>query len=159
MFLNSQFETLGGDGWIRLIEFLQDGKTVRVRTYSPFQDLYRTGPDYNFTFQLTPLPVEPGDYNGDHIVNAADYVLYRKYFGSRTNSIADANHDGIVDEFDYQIWRQRYGNPFTPGAGSLFSEVPESGTLQLLCVAACLASAVLPRLQRSEPEVLVGQSS
>lgn len=26
----------GGDGWIRILEFLPDGKTVRVRTFSPF---------------------------------------------------------------------------------------------------------------------------
>lgn len=26
----------GGDGWLRLLEFLPDGKTLRVRTYSPF---------------------------------------------------------------------------------------------------------------------------
>src|SRR4051812_3387155 len=44
MFENTQFETMGGDGWIRLVEFLDDGKTVRVRTYSPIHDLYRTDP-------------------------------------------------------------------------------------------------------------------
>ncbi|MGM1429109.1 hypothetical protein ACS126_07625 [Sphingobacterium lactis] len=26
----------GGDGWIRILEFLPDGKTVKVRTFSPF---------------------------------------------------------------------------------------------------------------------------
>jgi len=25
----------GGDGWLRWLEFLPDGKTIRVRTYSP----------------------------------------------------------------------------------------------------------------------------
>src|SRR4029079_17798155 len=42
MFLNSQFQTNGGNGWMRVVEFLNDGKTVRVRTYSPHFDLYRT---------------------------------------------------------------------------------------------------------------------
>ncbi|MFV0249243.1 MAG: metallophosphoesterase [Tenacibaculum sp.] len=26
----------GGDGWLRLLEFLPDGKTIKIRTYSPF---------------------------------------------------------------------------------------------------------------------------
>ena len=143
MFLNTQFETLGGDGWIRIVEFLNDGKTVRVRTYSPLLDLYRTTPEYDFEFQLSPLPAVPADYNGNHVVDAGDYVLYRKYYGSRTDPTADANHDGLVNEVDYQIWRQRYGNPFPPGAGSLVTSVPEPSTTILFVVAACLFSRVI----------------
>ena len=30
------YEGNGGDGWIRILEFLPDGRTVRVMTYSPF---------------------------------------------------------------------------------------------------------------------------
>lgn len=30
------FSGNGGDGWLRLLEFMPDGKTVRARTYSPF---------------------------------------------------------------------------------------------------------------------------
>ena len=26
----------GGDGWLRILEFMPDGKTVQVRTFSPF---------------------------------------------------------------------------------------------------------------------------
>ena len=26
----------GGDGWLRILEFMPDGKTVKVRTFSPF---------------------------------------------------------------------------------------------------------------------------
>jgi hypothetical protein len=25
----------GGDGWLRILEFLPDGKTIKVKTYSP----------------------------------------------------------------------------------------------------------------------------
>ncbi len=152
MFFNTQFETMGGNGWIRLVEFLNDGTTVRVRTYSPLLDLYRTTPEYTFEFQVTPLPPVLGDYNGNGIVDAADYVLYRKYYGSRTNSIADANNDGIVNEFDYQIWRQRYGNPFGPGSGAgdgLAAAVPEGSMLQLLFIAACVAPTMFSRRQRA----------
>ncbi len=149
MFFNTQFETLGGDGWIRLVEFLNDGTTVRVRTYSPLLDLYRTTPEYDFEFQIAPLPLVPGDYNGDHIVDAADFVLYRKYFGASANSPADSNHDGLINDVDYQFWRQRFGNPLPPGAGSLFTSIPEPGTLVLLCAATCVCSAIFRRCGRS----------
>ncbi|MDR1681851.1 MAG: metallophosphoesterase [Candidatus Symbiothrix sp.] len=33
--LGGGWEGNGGDGWLRILEFLPDGKTVRVRTYSP----------------------------------------------------------------------------------------------------------------------------
>lgn len=34
--LGGGFDGNGGDGWLRILEFLPDGKTVRVKTFSPF---------------------------------------------------------------------------------------------------------------------------
>ena len=34
--LGGGWEGNGGDGWLRILEFMPDGKTVKVRTYSPF---------------------------------------------------------------------------------------------------------------------------
>src|SRR3954468_15167746 len=53
MFLNSQFETNGGNGWLRVVEFMKDGQTVNVRTYSPHFDLYRTNAASNLDFAIT----------------------------------------------------------------------------------------------------------
>ena len=33
--LGGGYEGNGGDGWLRILEFLPDGKTIKVRTYSP----------------------------------------------------------------------------------------------------------------------------
>ena len=33
--LGGGWEGNGGDGWLRILEFLPDGKTIKVRTYSP----------------------------------------------------------------------------------------------------------------------------
>jgi hypothetical protein len=55
MFLDTQWETNGGNGWMRVVEFLNDGKTVRVRTYSPHFDLYRTNAASSFEFEITPV--------------------------------------------------------------------------------------------------------
>lgn len=50
----------GGDGWLRLVTFEPDGKTVSVRTYSPLrdawgQDAWRTDPANQFSFEITPI--------------------------------------------------------------------------------------------------------
>jgi hypothetical protein len=55
MFMNAQFETNAGNGWLRVVEFLKDGQSVRVRTYSPHFDLYRTNAAGQFNLTVTHL--------------------------------------------------------------------------------------------------------
>jgi hypothetical protein len=55
MFFNTQFESNAGNGWLRVVEFLEDGETVRIRTYSPHFDLYRTTSAHDFTFKIRHL--------------------------------------------------------------------------------------------------------
>ena len=55
MFLNTQFETNGGNGWLRVVEFMKDGQTVKVRTYSPHFGLYRTNAASNLNLTITHL--------------------------------------------------------------------------------------------------------
>jgi hypothetical protein len=43
---------VGGGAWLRLLEFLPDGKTVQAKTYSPLYDKYDMGPDNQFTFTI-----------------------------------------------------------------------------------------------------------
>jgi hypothetical protein len=146
MFLNTQFETHGGDGWLRVVEFLEDGTTVRVRTYSPFWDMHRTHSDFAFHFQLTQLPPQnDGDYNENGLVDAADYVLWRKTVGT-SDLTADGDGDGDVDDNDLVYWQERFGN-VTAGGGSLsFELVPEpAGVAMLLGAAGVLG---LPQRRR-----------
>jgi hypothetical protein len=42
----------GGNGWLRLLQFLPDGRTIRVRDYSPLLDETSTDPSCAFEFQL-----------------------------------------------------------------------------------------------------------
>ncbi len=55
MFFNTQFETNGGNGWLRVVEFMKDGQTVKVRTYSPHFGLYRTNAASNLDLIITHL--------------------------------------------------------------------------------------------------------
>ncbi|MCC6126992.1 MAG: autotransporter-associated beta strand repeat-containing protein [Pirellulales bacterium] len=59
MLANYQFMTNGGNGYMRLLEFLPDGDTVRVRTYSPYLDAYLTTADQDFTISLSTIPLAP----------------------------------------------------------------------------------------------------
>jgi hypothetical protein len=43
---------LGGESWLRLIEFLPDGKTIQVKDYCPLYDKYNTGPENQFVIQM-----------------------------------------------------------------------------------------------------------
>jgi len=52
MLVNYQVQDIGGGAWMRLLEFLPDGKTIQARTYSPFYDQYETSADNQFTMQL-----------------------------------------------------------------------------------------------------------
>jgi DNA repair exonuclease SbcCD nuclease subunit len=60
MMFNAQWAPRGGEGWIRLLEFMPDGKTVQVKTFSPYlqrtssdpSKAYQTEPDMQFTLEL-----------------------------------------------------------------------------------------------------------
>ena len=53
---NYQMRAQGGEGYLRLVEFLPDGKTVQVKSYSPFLDKYLTDDAQQFTLELPPAP-------------------------------------------------------------------------------------------------------
>src|SRR5262249_50880432 len=46
---NYQFRNLGGEGYMRLLEFESDNKTVKIYTYSPLYDSFLVEPDQSFT--------------------------------------------------------------------------------------------------------------
>jgi predicted phosphodiesterase len=50
--VNFQMRPKGGDGWLRLLEFQPDGKTVSVCDYSPTRGQRNEGQSNKFTFQL-----------------------------------------------------------------------------------------------------------
>jgi hypothetical protein len=145
MMINSQFETNGGNGWMRVLEFLNDGKTVHVRTYSPYFNLYRIGPEDDYFITLSQLPMTPGDFNADGKVDNLDLAAWQAGFGTASGAgrtQGDADGDGDVDGEDLLIWQQNRGL----GAISATSNaVPEPATIQYVVVAAVLAAARLRR--------------
>lgn len=53
--VNFQMKPQGGDGWLRLLEFRPDGRTVQVYDYSPTRNQRNESPQNQFTLQLANL--------------------------------------------------------------------------------------------------------
>ena len=52
MLVNFQTRPIGGESWLRLLEFLPDGQTIQVKTYCPLVERYETGPESQFVIRL-----------------------------------------------------------------------------------------------------------
>jgi hypothetical protein len=53
--VNFQMRPKGGDGWLRLLEFTNDGKTVEVYDYSPTRKQRNEGKKNRFAMKLAPV--------------------------------------------------------------------------------------------------------
>jgi hypothetical protein len=54
MLVNYQMKALGGEAFLRLIEFRPDGKTAQVKAYSPYYGTYKTDSQNQFQLKLQP---------------------------------------------------------------------------------------------------------
>lgn len=100
---------------------------------------HETGYTDDFKVYIGAVPVGvAGDYNNNGVVDAADYVLWRK--GGPLQNEVDV--PGTVNSADYTAWRARFGN--TSGTGSAVgpAAVPEPGSM-CVAVTALIASIVM----------------
>lgn len=87
------------DGWPTFVESDVDGWIENTEGVIGFWM-------YTVTAELL-----AGDYNFDFQVNMNDYSLWRGHFGSTSDLAADGNGNGVVDAADYVIWRQNLPAP------------------------------------------------
>lgn len=82
----------------------------------------------------------PGDFDGDGLVNAADYTAWRTTYGQAVTpwTGADGNGDGVVDSSDYVLWRRSMSQAGS-GMGSS-TAVPEPPAALMLLIAAVHAA-------------------
>jgi hypothetical protein len=90
-----------------------------------------------------------GDFNGDMVVDAADYTSWRDHLG--TNFGLNGNGDeiggsaGLVDQADYDLWKINFGNSLPGSGGGARSAVPEPSIGFLLGLAAVLVRPLRSR--------------
>jgi hypothetical protein len=80
----------------------------------------------------------PGDYNENQVVDAADYVIWRKHLGTNfqlPNEVPGTSPDQVTVD-DYNAWRARFGATSGAGAGLASAQVPEPGAFVYLVVGA-----------------------
>ena len=85
------------------------------------------GDDYYITVTDAPaVEVITGDFNNDGAVNAADYVVWRKGFGT------------VYSQIHYDAWRA--GGQTAAGSSLVVGSVPEPPTLAMLLAAMLIVS-------------------
>lgn len=112
------------------------------------ENLPGTGYDYarppTFDIAVLETPTFSGDYNGDGVVDAADYVVWRNSLNmTGADLAADGNGDEVVDAEDYLIWKNDYGTVIDTQLVAA-ANVPEPATIGL----ASLALAVIVATRR-----------
>lgn len=95
-----------------------------------------TSVDFTLTGQLFATAVLPaGDYNLNGIVDAADYVVWRKKLGSST-ALPNDDTPGVGPD-DYTRWRSHFGQTGGSGVGAVLTgtAIPEPSSFLMLLLA------------------------
>jgi hypothetical protein len=89
-----------------------------------------------------------GDYNGNGIIDAADYTVWRDALEG--DGVLTNDDDGMADEGDFVYWRAHFGEMSGAGAGSASSgaAVPEPGSLLLALCGGLMACVIGVRSRR-----------
>jgi hypothetical protein len=147
-----EIHEFAADGWFSLTFNEVNATAIAYGLVKPdgSANPYINYPIFEFQLYDSELIAHAGDYNGNGIVDAADYVLWRKG-GPLQNEV---NTPGTVDASDYTIWRALFGSTAGSGSGSLDGgAVPEplSSLLVLMAIAGMVA---VERGDRSSPNSL-----
>jgi hypothetical protein len=119
------------------ISFTFDGVTYNL----PYND---AAPDIG-AFETGIAPPElPGDYNGDDVVDAADYTVWRDNLNTST-TLPNDETPGSVTEEDYTVWRNHFGESLGSGSMAGGTAVPEPAGIVLAFGAIAILLARRPR--------------
>jgi len=111
MFINSQFEPLAATVGYASSESCKMGENRSRANFHRPRSLPQR-PQLQFEFKLTPLPTVMGDYNGNNVVDAADYALWPKARGTGLTSLQMAVTAAFINQAITPL-AARFGNPLT----------------------------------------------
>ena len=121
----------GGGSTTMVMNFYGDGSAGQVL------NVPSDGSERSVGTNLAVFALPNGDYNQNGVVDAADYIVWRKSIGGQPA---------------YDAWRQRFGS--SPGSGSGFAEggsVPEPSVAIILSLAIwCVAALIRPSQSASQ---------
>jgi hypothetical protein len=124
------------------------GLIDEVRVYNRVLTAAEIAADMNAP--LLPPVALAGDYNADHTVDAADYVLWRKLLGSNSVMPNDPTA-GSVTQADFNVWSANFGESGSGGGQQAAGGAPIAG--------ASYASAAAADSDRRPEKPLVSRMS
>ncbi|MEX2091148.1 MAG: hypothetical protein WD971_00650 [Pirellulales bacterium] len=86
-----------------------------------------------------------GDYNGDDVVDAADYTVWRDSLNSNTPLVNETASLGVVDQADYDAWKANFGATAAGSGSGSIGSVPEPNCAALLLIGLAAWSSLLRR--------------
>ncbi len=135
MLADYQGMDFGGSGYLRILRFLKDGRTVEVSSYSPWLDLYLEGND---RFDL-----EPTDGDGRAYTPAARYHWDGPGSGANLTIDAESGGWGLGRHDEGDLEPRQWARGFTFAQGVLMASVAENGRDHGFGAEYASASAVL----------------
>lgn len=93
----------------------------------------------------TQINLPDGDYNGDGVVDAADYTVWRDTLGSESDLRADGNHNLVIDQGDYDTWKVSFASGMSR-ASAAQTAVPEPPSIVPMAVFCISVFLLRPRL-------------
>lgn len=122
------------------LPFLGSGLRGDIASFT-FYNYALSGQDIVENYLNTVNPDPNGDFNGDGIVNLADYVVWRNEMGATGLLLAaDGDNNGVVDAADYALWKSQFGMSFAAVEGVSVPEPSAAALVGLLTLAAlCFA--------------------
>ncbi|MEM7315629.1 MAG: ASPIC/UnbV domain-containing protein, partial [Planctomycetota bacterium] len=125
-------------------EFNENVDLVQIEwTNGLIQQIFNVEPNQTLNVLETDQ-AEAADFNGNGVVDAADFTVWRDLLGS-TSSVADADGNGLVGMEDFYIWRTQFGRVVPP----LTIPEPNTSGLLLLGLAWCVMCCRMQARNRS----------
>jgi prepilin-type N-terminal cleavage/methylation domain-containing protein/prepilin-type processing-associated H-X9-DG protein len=112
-----------------------------LRESTGFPYFSTTPPTLELEYSIFDEP-QPGDYDGNGTVDAADYARWRAEFGQSVvaGSGADGDGNGVVDAADYILWRAYFG---TLTEADLLAQTSSISTLPEPATGGCATAALV----------------
>lgn len=85
-----------------------------------------------------------GDYNGDNVVDASDYTMWRNTLDQtvKVGWGADGDLSGVIDSGDYAVWKSAYGAGGAGSGSASTSAIPEPPAVILIAMTLVFASVM-----------------
>jgi hypothetical protein len=145
--LHRLFVSMDDSYYSELTHLLGAGRSDARFGEGVFGEMYISNKYNGFIYLVTNSVPLSGDYNQNHVVDAADYTVWRNMLGQVGYHLAaDGTGDGKVDAADYTVWKNHFGEVWTSSGSSagVGAVAPEPTVLTLACVvllASCFISA------------------